>query len=148
MEQGKDEGRREELSGGGLSRGVGGWSQVVSLRQTGEEVEHDSRILGGSDFVREILKEADRKLRRQMHLGGGKMDLQQVIRKMCQEGGIRESELRRGVQRREVSRLRGRIAYVFCRERGISMAEAARELGVCATAIGKALQKLESEGRR
>ena len=114
----------------------------------GEGVEHDSLILGGSDFVREILKEADRKLRRQIHLGGGKIELQQVIRKMCEEAAIRESELRGGGQRREVSRLRGKIGYILCREIGVSMAEAARELGVCATAIVKALQKLKFEEQR
>ena len=145
MEEGKDQGRREELSGGGLIRSVGGWSQVVSLRRRGEAIEYDARVLGGSDFVDEILKEADRKLRRQIHVGGGKLGLQRVIGKMCEEAGIRERELQRGGQRREVSRLRGRIAYVLCREMGVSMAEAARELGVCATAIVKALQKLEFE---
>lgn len=93
-----------------------GWSHVVSLRQTGEAVEYDSRVLGGSDFVQEILKEAGRKLRRPIHVDGGRIDLQRVIRKMCKAAGIRESELRRGGRRREVSRLR-RIAYVLFGER-------------------------------
>ena len=38
---------------------------------------------------------------------------------------------------------------IFCAEEiRVSMAEAARELGVCATAIVKALQKLEFEEQR
>ena len=50
--------------GGGLIRSFGGWSQVLSLRDSGEDVSHDARILGGGDFVEEVLKESDRNLRR------------------------------------------------------------------------------------
>ena len=59
MEEGKDQRRRPELVGGGLVRSRGGWSQVLSLRSRGEIGEHDSRILGGGEFVGEILKETD-----------------------------------------------------------------------------------------
>ena len=64
MEEAKDQGRRVELVGGGLVRSMGGWSQVLSLRSRGEIGEHDSRILGGGDFVAEILKEADQRVTR------------------------------------------------------------------------------------
>ncbi len=46
VEEGKDQGRREELTGGGLTRSLGGWSRVLSLRGKGEKSEYDSRILG------------------------------------------------------------------------------------------------------
>ncbi len=47
MEEGKDQGRRNDLVGGGLVRSMGGWSQVLSLRGKKGEIEHDARILGG-----------------------------------------------------------------------------------------------------
>ena len=47
MEEGKGQGRRAELVGGGLVRSLGGWSQVLSLRGQGERVAYDSRVLGG-----------------------------------------------------------------------------------------------------
>jgi REP element-mobilizing transposase RayT len=46
MEEGKDQGRRPELVGGGLIRSLGGWSQVLSLGRSREKMEHDCRILG------------------------------------------------------------------------------------------------------
>ena len=46
MEEGRDQGRRSELVGGGLVRNMGGWSQVFSLRGKGEVAAHDSRVLG------------------------------------------------------------------------------------------------------
>ncbi|MGQ9648394.1 MAG: hypothetical protein ACUVWO_17885 [Thermodesulfobacteriota bacterium] len=51
MEEGKNQGLRPELVGGGLVRSLGGWSQVLSLRGIGEKMEYDSRILGDGDFV-------------------------------------------------------------------------------------------------
>jgi putative transposase len=62
MEEGKDLGRRPELVGGGLVRSLGGWSEVLSLRGKGEKVEYDARILGGGDFVAEILREAEQRV--------------------------------------------------------------------------------------
>jgi hypothetical protein len=50
MEEGKKLGRRPELVGGGLIRSLGGWSKVLSLREKGEKLEHDSRVLGSGDF--------------------------------------------------------------------------------------------------
>jgi hypothetical protein len=56
-------------------------------------VEHDARILGGEDFVADILREADKKLKRQLRLGGRKDFIEQVIKKLCKEEGVKE-ELR------------------------------------------------------
>jgi len=66
-----------------------------------------------------------------------------VIRKMCKEAGVEEQEVRNGGQRRRVSKVRSQIAYCLSHELGISMAEIARNLGVCSSAIIKAVQKLE-----
>jgi hypothetical protein len=59
MEEGKKLGRRPELVGGGLIRSLGGWSKVLSLREKGEKLEHDSRVLGSGDFVEAMIREAD-----------------------------------------------------------------------------------------
>jgi REP element-mobilizing transposase RayT len=66
MEEGIAQGRRDDLVGGGLVRSLGGWSQVLSLRgKEKRKMKHDVRILGGEDFLGQILKEADKRLRRQ-----------------------------------------------------------------------------------
>lgn len=145
MEEGKEQGWRPELVGGGLIRSMGGWSQVLSLRGRGEKVEHDARVLGEGDFVAGILKEADRGLRRQLREGRdrGKDVIQRVIGKVCKEKGVKEEEVRNGSQRREVSRVRGRISYQLNREWGISLAEIARNVGVSTSAVSNAIRKLE-----
>ena len=63
VEEGISQGRRPELVGGGLVRSSGGWSAVLSMRRTGEEVLTDQRILGRNDFVERVLKESQRQHR-------------------------------------------------------------------------------------
>jgi chromosomal replication initiation ATPase DnaA len=100
--------------------------------------------LGGGDFVQDILRDADRSLRRQLKLGERRRSIDKVIKRMCEEEGIREDELRNGGQRREVSRLRAKISSHLSHELGIPMAEIARHVGVCGSAVIKAIHKIES----
>jgi putative transposase len=148
VEEGKGQGRRLDLVGGGLIRSLGGWSQVLSLRDSGENVPHDGRILGGGDFVEEVLEEADRNLRRQLRLKGRTKSIDRVITEMCEEDGVSEGELRNGGQRKRVSELRARVCYHLNHELGIAMAEIARHVGVCASAVVKSIQKIESGGKK
>ena len=96
MEEEKDIGKRPELVGGGLVRNVGGWSRVISLRDKGEREGHDRRVLGSKDFVQRVMREADDRLMRQMRNGRSKGCIEGVIRKMCNEAGVKEEEVRGG----------------------------------------------------
>ncbi len=145
VEEGIRLGRRPELVGGGLIRSLGGWSRVMSLRDKGEKMEHDSRILGDGEFVQGIMQEANERVKRQMKNRRGEGGVAGVIKKLCKEAGIEETELREGGQRRKVSEVRGRIALFLSRKMGIPMAEIAREVGVGTSAIGMAIRK--GEGR-
>jgi len=101
--------------------------------------------LGGGDFVQDILRETDRNLRRQLKLGKRwKRSIERVIKRMCEEEGIREGELRNGGQRREVSRLGAKLSSHLSHEFGIPMAEIARHVGVCGSAAVKAIQEMDS----
>ena len=50
------------LTGGGLVRSAGGWQQISSLRQVDAHLKSDERILGDSEFVETVLKEAEERL--------------------------------------------------------------------------------------
>ncbi len=67
-------------------------------------------------------------------------------KKLCKEGGIAEGELRNGGKRRKVSEVRGKISFHLSQEMGIPFAEIARYVGVCTSAVAKAVQSLESKG--
>ena len=143
MEQGEVQGRRPELVGGGLIRSLGGWSQVISLRSSRKKMDYDSRILGNGDFVAEIIREAEKRVRRYLRPDEIDNSIENTIKEMCLKEGGSEQELRLGVRTRKFSRLRAKIACYLSHEFGISRAEIARRLGVCTSAIAKAIQNTE-----
>src|SRR4030042_193286 len=68
---------------------------------------------------------------------------ERIIKEMCKKEGVGEGELRLGGQARRVSRVRSKIAWRLSRECGISLAEIARDLGVCTSAIATAVRRME-----
>lgn len=128
--EGMGMGRIPELTGGGLIRSKGGWSQVLSARRKGQAEESDERILGSGDFVNAILKEAEEKTRAQLKLRR-----------------IRPRELESGSRRRKVCVVRAAIGKRGLDELGLSMAEIARHVGVSTSSIARAVARLEEEGR-
>ena len=139
---GKDLGPRPELVGGGLVRSLGGWSQVLSLRQRGKPEAYDERILGSRDFVQAVLEEADRKLARQMRIRKKAGSLAKIIKERCLEGGVNERELRSGSRRRAVSDLRGKLCFYLYRALGLPLAEIARQVGIGTTGVAMAVKKM------
>lgn len=141
IEAGIRQGRRPELVGGGLIRSQGGWSQVISMRRRREAEQSDERILGSSDFVERMV--ADAKWRQGRQLGGAFAlhKVEETIRAMCDEEGIKDSELKGGSRRRQVSRIRKKIAAELIKQYGIPMAAVARATGVTTTAISKMMTR-------
>ena len=60
--QGVKHGRRPDLVGGGLLRSIGGWAELKEFRDLGIRIKGDERLLGWSDFVERVLKQADEQL--------------------------------------------------------------------------------------
>ncbi len=69
-------GKRPDLTGGGLIRSMGGWSIVKAMRNSGIKEESDERILGSGEFVSEVTKHAEEKVKYQLPA----MELQKSIK--------------------------------------------------------------------
>ena len=145
MQDGLSQGRLPELTGGGLVRSTGGWSQVLSARRSGQKEEFDDRILGSGDFVNVILKEIEEKTRRQLKLKRSGQTLAGIIEDECKKGRISPIELKGGGRRRKISALLAKIAKRGLDELGLSLAEIARHVGVTTSSIAKAVARLEEE---
>ncbi len=141
MAEGIGEGRNSVLTGGGLIRSQGGWSQVLAFRRNGKEEASDERILGGGDFVEEVLREAEDRQLRQTRLRRKGRSIDDLIREECRKRKVSEEELRKGGRRRRVSEARGEIVYRGREELGLSGAEMARSLGVNTSSINRVLTK-------
>ena len=130
VKKGIDEGRRPELVGGGLIRSLGGWSAVKALRRSGDRELSDDRILGSGEFVERIIKEAEAKIRYQFRVKEHPEKIDEFIAKVCKNKNVSIEELKAGSRRKEASRVRARIAIGLVKTHGVSLAEAARQLGV------------------
>ena len=141
VEEGIGMGRQPQLTGGGLIRSKGGWSQVVSARRSGEREEYDERILGSGSFVRAALNEAEEKIRLQLKHRRTGRTLVQIIGQECDRWQISPKELEGGSRRREVSAMRIKIAKRGLDELGLSLAEIARHVGVSTSGLARAIKR-------
>jgi len=110
VEEGVALGRRPELVGGGLVRSLGDWFQVVSMRRKGATISSDARILGGSDFVDQILSEAKEQEKETLRFASGRCDLPTLLARIAKEEGVAASGIRTGIRKRTVVRARKLIS--------------------------------------
>lgn len=134
-------GHQPVLTGGGLVRSLGGWSQVVSFQGKGQKTESDERILGSGDFVTSIFKEAEEKQIRQFKIRRSRLTIKGIIEEECKTARISQQELQNGSKRKLVSKARCTIARRGVDELGLPSAEIARHLGVCTSTITRAIEK-------
>ena len=133
--------RQQELSGGGFIRSQGGWSKVLSMRKRGEHALGDERILGGDDFVREILKEAEERKYLQLP-EHERLELFNVkVEETCAATGITVMFLRSGSRSGALPFLRKELATKAVCEYGLSLADTAHQLGVTTSAVSYMLRR-------
>jgi hypothetical protein len=147
VKKGIEKGKRPELVGGGLIRSKGGWSNVKSLRGKDGFEMSDARILGSGDFVEQITKEASANVKYQFAESERKKMVEEYIAITCEKEGLTTNELRSGSRRKHVSRTRAIVANYIVRNVGVTLADAARYLGVSTSAVSKMI-KVERTGVR
>ena len=145
VKNGIDQGRRPELAGGGLIRSMGGWSKVKSMRFSGMRENSDERILGSGEFVEDLLKKVDQKVKHQFSGQGRLKKAKQLIAKVCKEKSINIKELKSSSRRGSISKIRSDLAISLVEKYRISLAETARHLGVSTSAISKTISKTRNK---
>ena len=132
-------GRQPELTGGGLIRSIGGWSEVKSLRKRGEKQFSDERILGSGEFVKEILDEVDDGRKEQFPAVPMEQEARERLELLCREKGVSKQALQAGSRTRQCSAIRKQLAGEYVGELGMTYAGAARLLGISASAVNQIL---------
>lgn len=138
VEKGVDERRRDELTDGGLIRGIAGWSTAKGPART---VKGDERILGETGFVLQVLKEANESLDRKYVLHTDGTTVQTLAKEIADMYGVEpEVILSKGRQRAQVT-----ARDVFCHravaELGVPVTDLARLIGMTASAISYAVSR-------
>ena len=124
---GYGQGRRPELTGGGLIRSLGGWEASKKLRLKGHDrLKGDERILGNSEFVKSILAEANENLDRYYEIKSRGYTIEKVENRVMEIFDIEKDVI--------YSKGRGKIQVAA---RSLLCFWAVRELGLTATALAK-----------
>jgi REP element-mobilizing transposase RayT len=133
-------GKQPNLTGGGLVRSAGGWSEVKVLRRIGDRQVSDERILGKGDFVKQVTRQIDRDRKYRLTSIDRVGRAKKLIREKCDAGSISIEAFRGGSRIGEVSKVRHELALQLVKEFGLSLSESARQLGVCTSAIAKIIK--------
>ena len=149
VQEALDQGRRPELTGGGLIRSLGGWDEVKKGRLKGHErIKSDERILGDNDFVTSILAEANEKMNRHYELKSRGFDLNRVENRVMEIFGIERETLYSKGRRNLQVEARSVFCYWAARELGLSATEMAKRLGMTQPGVGYAVSRGEDIVKR
>jgi putative transposase len=141
VSKGVGEGSRPDLVGGGLLRSVGGWKELKGLRDSGERVRADERILGGSAFVVRVLRESKEEWEKRAFLKQRGINLEMLIEKVAGHFGMNTEDLRSASKVRAVARARAVLCFLGTRRLGLTSAFIAKELGLSPSAVTKSIAR-------
>jgi len=141
--KGVEQGRRPELTGGGLLRSVGGWAALTALRRGKDWVKSNERILGGSDFVNTVLRHADEQLENSYRLKSEGFELNNIAERVAQVLDLPLEIVWEKNRRPQVVQARSLLCYWATRELGMSTTEIANRLGLTQPAVSIAARRGE-----
>jgi chromosomal replication initiation ATPase DnaA len=105
----------------------------------------DERILGSGEFVETITQQADETVRCQFPSIEQHDRAVRLIQTVCMQNRVSIQALQSGSRTREVSRARSVLSEKLVNQLGLSLAEAARRLGVTTAAIASSLMRKKSK---
>jgi REP element-mobilizing transposase RayT len=143
VEKGVDQGRRDDLTGGGLLRSVGGWSGVKLLRGAKSFFKSDERILGDSEFVETVLKSARERMAQKYALQTKGVDLDKLAEIVSDLMDIETALIfAPGKGRRRVAG-RSLVCFWAVRELGISLSVLSQRFDMSPSGISLSVQRGE-----
>lgn len=141
VKKGINQGKRPDLTGGGLIRSMGGWSVVKAMRKSGLKEEADDRILGSGEFVSQVIGQAEEKIKHQLPAEDFKKEIEEEIARHCRKEKISPDLLRSGSRLRPLPKVRKAIAKTLVNDYGVSLAETARQLGITTSGVAQIIRR-------
>lgn len=134
--EGIKHGKREDLTGGGLIRSLGGIGRILLMRTSREKQLYDQRILGSGEFVEGILKKV---------ASEGetipRINIDELIKKICKFYKVEPEKLIYRKKQKGLAKIKSVIVNIGIDKLGIPGSYIARKLGLSKSAISK-LNKL------
>jgi REP element-mobilizing transposase RayT len=150
VEKGIVEGKRPDLTGGGLLRSIGGWTVLKGLRKAGIRVKGDERILGDSDFVENVLRAAEEKLEQKYDLKAKGYDFDRVAHRVAKVMAIEIEQVTAFGKSPQTVKARSLLCFWSYRKLGMTTIEIGRRLNISQSAVSRSSmrgQKIERENQ-
>ena len=135
VEKGIANGKRPELTGGGLIRSVGGWAAAKTLRKANALQKGDERILGDGDFVEDVLSAANEAYERKYRLKAKGIDVETIAQWAAQIAGIEPSQVWTSGKQPKVVQARSLLCFWATSELGVTQAWLSKRLKLSQPAI-------------
>jgi REP element-mobilizing transposase RayT len=136
-----NQGERKDLEGGGLLRSLGGLEGVRLARSSGHRESFDSQVLGGGDFVEEILRKAERAEEQQEALSRAGLTLDSLQTFAAQAIGVNSAALVRHDRSKPAAEAKALFIYAATEILKKSSASIASLLGMSSSSISEARQR-------
>jgi len=143
VEKGIKQGRRSDLTGGGLIRSAGGWAALKSYRRLKAHVKGDERILGDSDFVESVLEKQNERLERRYLIQMQGYDFDKVIDRVAKTFELKPEQVLRNVKQRRRVRARSLLCFWAVEELEMTGTAVGRRLKMSGSAVSRAAERGE-----
>ena len=143
VEKGMQIKKRPDLVGGGLIRSLGGWSEVKNLRKSDIRLKGDERILGDSDYVLEVLHEAEEKFERRYELKSRGIDISALSNRAAEIFGVETGDIFSPGKYPKRVKARSVLCYWAVRELGETASNLAKKIGISQPAVSQAVERGE-----
>ena len=131
------------MTGGGLIRSLGGWTEAKEKLRTGAHVMSNERILGDYDFVDLIISQSEESYERRHKLKRQGYDLERISERVAEVLEIEQDDVfSKGRQEKKV-KARSLLCYWSSRELGISHTSLAKRLEMSISNIGLSVERGE-----
>lgn len=138
------EGKRTDLTGGGLIRSAGGWRKVREAYEEGVRLTSDERILGASDFVEQTLARVGEEYHRKRKRQYSGIDIDGITDIVADHFGIHCRELSGPSRRKPVCQARAVVSYLAVIELQHTGADLARRMQVDRSSISRAIARVQA----
>jgi putative transposase len=142
------EGKRLDLTGGGLIRSLGGWGGVKELKKGGTRLKGDERILGDSEFVESVLEGSNEGMERKCRLRMSGYDFSKVVERVADLLELERNEVLRTGKHPKIVEARSLVCFWANRELGMTTVEIAKRLGICQSAVSRSSLRGEKIAER
>ena len=144
VEKGVSDGKRPDLTGGGLLRSAGGWAALKGIRKAGIRIKGDERILGDSDFVIHVLKAADEQLEQKYALKAKGYDFDCTVQRVAKVLDMEPDKVTGYGKSPHTVKARALLCFWAHRKLGLTTVEISAKLKLCQSAISRLSRRGET----